>query len=160
MPTLSMVRLTPGKSHAALTNSIEENAVVSLGPSLRRTIVSAACRRPRVNPSAGENEFSCHRDCRPQTAIDRTLVGEESMDASSRFTVRSIGLEGEPHVNSADHEHIVLKFYLTHCIPHQPSTGCIDFTRLQRAAKCSGQSTSRGSNDIIKRRGARLRDCG
>ena len=70
------------------------------------------------------------------------------------------GLERQSHVNAADHEYVVLQFYLTHCVPHQAFAGCIDLTRFQRASKGSRQSTCRGSNNVIKRCGARFRDSG
>jgi hypothetical protein len=66
-----------------------------------------------------EKEFSRHRDCRFQTAIDRTLVGEDPVHSIGGFPVSFLGLKPQSHVNAADHEYIVLQFYLTQCFPNQ-----------------------------------------
>ena len=60
-----------------------------------------------------EKEFSRHCDCRSQTAIDRTFVGEDPVHSIGRYPVSFLGLKPQPHVNAADHEYIVLQFYLT-----------------------------------------------
>ena len=66
-----------------------------------------------------EKEFSRHRDCRLQTAVDRTLIGEDPVHAIGGFPVSFLGLKPQSHVNAADHEYIVLQFYLTQCFPNQ-----------------------------------------
>ena len=80
------------------------------------------------------------------------------MNAIGGFPVSLLGLKPESHMNAADHEYIVLEFYLTQCFPNQAFVWCIDLTRLQRASKGSRQSTCRGSNNVIKRCGAGFRD--
>ena len=66
-----------------------------------------------------EKEFGRHRDCRFQTAIDRTLLCEDPVNAVGGFPVGLLGLKPESHMNAADHEYIVLQFYLTQRFPHQ-----------------------------------------
>ena len=82
------------------------------------------------------------------------------MHAIGGLPVSLLGPKPQPHVNAADHKYIVLQLYLAHRFRHQAFAGCIDLTRLQRASKGSRQSTCRGSNNVIKRCGARFRDCG
>ncbi len=69
-----------------------------------------------------EREFSRHRDCRFQTAIDRTPFGEDPVHSIDGFPVGLRSLKPEAHVNAANHEYIVLQFYLAHCFPYQAFT--------------------------------------
>ena len=66
-----------------------------------------------------EKEFGRHRNCRFQTAIDRTLLGEDPVHAIGGFPLSFLRLKPQSHVNAADHEYIVLQFYLTQCFPNQ-----------------------------------------
>ena len=66
-----------------------------------------------------EKEFSRHRDCRFQTAIDRTLVGEDPVHAIGGFPLSFLRPKPQSHVNAANHEYIVLQFYFTQCFPNQ-----------------------------------------
>jgi len=66
-----------------------------------------------------EMELSRHRDCRFQTAIDRTLLGEDPVHSIGGFPVGPIGLKPQSHMDAANHEYVVLQFYLAHCFPHQ-----------------------------------------
>jgi hypothetical protein len=57
-------------------------------------------------------------------------------------------------VNAPDHEYILLQLDLSHRFPHQPSSGRINVTRLQRASKGARKSTRRGRDHVIERRSA------
>ena len=59
-------------------------------------------------PSIDENEFGGHHDRRLQSAIDRTLVGEDPVHAIGGLTVSLLGPKLQPDVNAANHEYIVL----------------------------------------------------
>jgi hypothetical protein len=73
---------------------------------------------PRA-PSVDENEFRGHHDRRLQSAIDRTLVGEDPVHAIGGLPVSLLGPKPQSHVNAADHEYILLQLYLTQRFPHQ-----------------------------------------
>ncbi len=66
-------------------------------------------------------------------------------------------LQRQANVNPADDQHVVLKLHLTHGFRNQPPQRRIDLTRLQRASKGSGKSTSRRRDYVVQRAGMRLR---
>jgi hypothetical protein len=82
---------------------------------LRNPVRSPSSRAPSVD----EGEFGGHHDRRLQSAIDRTLVGEDPVHAIGGLAVSLLGLKPQPHMNAADHEDVVLQFYLTRCFRHQ-----------------------------------------
>jgi hypothetical protein len=56
-------------------------------------------------------------------------------------------------VDSADHQHILLRFDFTGNIGRQFSIAGIDLARLQRTSECTHHSTSGGANDVVNGRG-------
>ena len=66
-----------------------------------------------------EKEFGRHRNCRFQTEIDRTLLGEDPVNAIGGLPVSLLGLKPQSQMNAADHEYIVFQCYLAQCFPHQ-----------------------------------------
>ena len=55
-----------------------------------------------------EYQLCSDHNRRFQRAIDRTSIGEETMDSARGFSVRLLGLQLEDYVDAADHEHIIL----------------------------------------------------
>jgi len=53
------------------------------------------------------------------------------------------------HVNPTDHEDLAVLFDLTHRGPDECPFACVDATRLQRASKGAGQSTTGGGDHIV-----------
>ena len=72
--------------------------------------------------------------------------------------MRFFRLQLQPDVNPPDDQHVILEFHFTRGFGNQPPPRGIDLTRLQRASKGSGQSTSCGCNYVIQRSGMRLRN--
>ena len=105
-----------------------------------------------------KNEFGRHLDRSLQAAVDRTLIRKDAMHASGSLAVSLGSPQTKSHVNTADHEHMLLQFDLAHCLSHQASGGRIDLTRLQRASKGSYQSTRSRSDDVIEGGGTGLRN--
>ena len=71
-----------------------------------------------------------------------------------------LGLQFEPHVDAADHQDVPFQLHFAHGFRDQTSVGRGDLTRFQRASKGSGESTRRGGNDVIERRGVFLECAG
>jgi len=80
------------------------------------------------------------------------------MHTSRGLPMSSLSFQSHPHVNPPDHENVLLQLDLPHSLPDQASSGSIDVTRFQRASKGSRKSTSRGRDNVIERRSARVRD--
>jgi len=61
-----------------------------------------------------ENQFRCYGDGVSQRAVDRTLLREEAVHAPGGFLMRLVGLELQPNMNPADHEHVVFELDLAY----------------------------------------------
>ncbi len=96
VPTLGSfacwVALTPNGQFAYVSNILSSTITVLIGGALAH------------GPSIDENEFGGHHDCRLQSAIDRTLVGEDRVHAIGGLPVSLLGPKLQSHVNAADHE--------------------------------------------------------
>ena len=55
-----------------------------------------------------EYQLRSDRDSRFQRAIDRTLVGIETVDPDCGFPLRLLGFKPQDDVGAADHKHVVL----------------------------------------------------
>jgi hypothetical protein len=75
---------------------------------------------------------------------------------SSLALVGRAASQGVMHVNPLNHEHPVLDLDLAFSRGDELAAARIDSTRLQRATQGSGQSTSGGRHDVVKRGGVRL----
>lgn len=78
------------------------------------------------------------------------------MHASSGFAMGYLRFQRQPHVNTPDHEYVLLQLNLAHRLTHQTSGGCIDLTRLQRAPVGSRKSTRRRGDNVIERGCSRI----
>jgi hypothetical protein len=103
-------------------------------------------------------QFCCDRDRQLQRAIDRTSVGEDTVDAVCLISVRLLGLQFQDDVYAADHEDIVLQLNFADRFRHQSRIRGIYLTRFQRASEGSGQSTRRGRDNIVQGSGVRFQD--
>jgi hypothetical protein len=52
-------------------------------------------------------------------------------------------------VDAADHEYVVVQLNFADRFRHQPLIRGVNLTRLQRAPEGSGESTRRGSDNVI-----------
>ena len=105
-----------------------------------------------------EYQLCCNRDRRFQRAIDRTSVGEETVHTICGIPVRFCGLQAQDYVDAADDEHVIFELNFADCFRHQSFIRSVYLTRLQRAPEGSDQSTRRGCDNVIERRGMGLQD--
>ena len=71
------------------------------------------------------------------------------MDSGCSFSVRLLGFQFQNDVDAADHEYVVVQLNLADRFRHQPLIRGVDLMRLQRAPEGSGESTRRGSDNVI-----------
>ena len=67
-----------------------------------------------------ENQLGGHHDCRFQTSIHWTLVGEDGMYSFNLIAVNLTCLELQPHMNSPYHQNASFQFDFTNPFPYQP----------------------------------------
>ena len=80
------------------------------------------------------------------------------MDAPGRFPLTGIRFELQNSVNAANDQNAAFSFDLANRFRYQPFIRSINLTRLQRASKGAGQSTSRRRHNVIERRRVRLQN--
>ena len=117
--------------------------------------IIARLRRQRL-----EYQLRRHRDRRFERAIDRTLSAKKPWTRVAVPLCDSCGLQFQDDVDAADHEHIVLQLNFADRFRHQSLIRSIYLTRLQRASEGSGQSTRRGSDNVIQGSGVRFQNRG
>jgi len=103
-----------------------------------------------------KDEFRSHGDCRFQTSINGASIREDTMHARRGLPIPVLGFQSHPHMDMADHEHVLLEFDLAHSFADQASSRRANLTRLQRASEGSGESARRRGNNVVKRRCARF----
>lgn len=91
-------------------------------------------------------------------AIDRAVVGVHRVHALNRFTRLGRSLQVVDDVNASYDQDLILRLYLARHLRRQALAARVDLARLQRAPEGSRESTASGGNDVIERRGVRLRD--
>ena len=96
-----------------------------------------------------EDEFCSHGDCRFQTSINRASIREDPMHAGRGLPIAVPDSQSHPHMNTADHEHVLLEFDLAHSFADQASSRRANLTRLQRASEGSGESARRRGNNVV-----------
>ena len=62
------------------------------------------------------------------------------------------------HMNSPQHEHLGLEFYLTNGLTREPTVAGTDLARLQRAPEGTEESASGGGHDVVDGGGMGVRD--
>jgi hypothetical protein len=91
-----------------------------------------------------------------QRAVQRTAHCVHAVNALHGLASFFRGNKPNRHVNATNHQHALLRFDLTCNIGGQPAVACIDFARLQRAAKGAEHSPSGCGNHVIDGRCVRL----
>ena len=71
------------------------------------------------------------------------------MHARRGLPIPFLGFQSHPHMDTADHEHVLLKFDLPHSFADQASSRRANLTRLQRASEGPGESTRRRGNNVV-----------
>ncbi len=81
---------------------------------------------------------------------------EQAMHAFGGFAMVFGGLQDQPHVNTADDQHVFLRLHLAGGFADQKAIAGRNFARLQRAPVGSDESTGGGGDDIVERGCMRL----
>ena len=71
------------------------------------------------------------------------------MHARRVFPIPVLGFQSHPHMDTADHEHVLLEFDLAQSFADQASSRRANLTRLQRASEGSGESARRCGNNVV-----------
>jgi hypothetical protein len=98
-----------------------------------------------------ENELGRDGDRCLQASIHRTFIGKDSMNAHGGFPMSFPCFQSHPHMNTPDHEYILLQLDFTHGLANQVPGGCVYLTRLQRAPKGSYESACCRRDDVVER---------
>lgn len=98
-----------------------------------------------------EHEFRRHVDRRFQTSINGASICEDAMYARRGLPIRVLGFQSHPHVDTADHQNVLLELDLAHSLADQASSRRTNLTRLQRASEGSGESARRCGNNVVER---------
>ena len=71
------------------------------------------------------------------------------MHAGRGLPIHVRRFQSHQHMDTADHEHVLLEFDLAHSFADQASSRRANLTRLQRASKGSGESARRRGNNVV-----------
>ena len=99
-----------------------------------------------------EDQIRVDVDCVANAACDRTVVGMEAVDSLGDCPLLWLDVERIGYPDPYDDQDAFFLFDLADDIGEQASFTCGDVARLQRAAKCSRQSTAGGSHHIVQSR--------
>jgi hypothetical protein len=97
-----------------------------------------------------EGEFGGDGYRGDQGAVDRALIGEESVHALSSLAVGFLRLQSQADVDAADDEHAAIEFDLARSLRDQAAASGLNLTRFQRASEGSGESTGGSGDDVIQ----------
>lgn len=104
----------------------------------------------RLRCQSLEYQLRGDRDRWLQRTINRTSVGKETVDPAGGLSVGLLGRQLQDHMDTADHEHVVLQLNFTDRFRHQSLVRGVYLTRLQRASEGSSQSTRRSGDNVIQ----------
>jgi hypothetical protein len=98
-----------------------------------------------------ERQFRGDLDGRFQRPVDGAEIRKGAVHPLGGLAVLGSRLQAQHNVNAPDDQYSILCLNFARRIGRQPSSRCIDLTRLQRAPEGPGESTRRCRDTVVQR---------